>query len=36
MYFYQDCIVPRDRFFYLFELKFIRWSEFCVQNSFHI
>ena len=32
---YQDFIVLGDRFFYLFELKNIRWSVFCVYNCFH-
>jgi hypothetical protein len=32
MYSYQHFIVPRNWFFYLFELKTIRWSVFCVYN----
>ena len=30
VYFYQHFIVLGDGFFHLFELKFVRWAEFCV------
>jgi hypothetical protein len=32
---YQYFIVLGDRFFYLFEMKNIRLSEFCIDNRFH-
>ncbi len=35
MYLCQYFIVLGSRFFYLFEVKNIRWSVFCVYNRFH-
>ena len=35
MNFYQYFIILGSRFFYLFELKNIRWSVFCAYNCFH-